>query len=73
MTNKAAALARFLQRKIAAGQGSSLDPALVEKAVENAKASLDYQGQLVGMVWSYLRRLGGVKVFNFASFFVLFV
>ncbi|MCO5601403.1 hypothetical protein L7F22_055523 [Adiantum nelumboides] len=40
-TNKAAALAKFLQRKLEASPGSlSLDPLLVEAAVENAKANL---------------------------------
>eukprot|EP00249_Psilotum_nudum_P021290 c28052_g2_i2 orf=327-782(+) len=40
-TNKAAALAKFLQRKNEKPSiGSSLDPALVEAAVRNANASL---------------------------------
>lgn len=40
-TNKAAALAKFLQRKLETSSGSlGLDPALVEAAVENAKATL---------------------------------
>ncbi|KAI5080561.1 hypothetical protein GOP47_0003744 [Adiantum capillus-veneris] len=40
-TNKAAALAKFLQRKLETSSGSlSLDPVLVEAAVENAKANL---------------------------------
>ncbi|CAM6089042.1 unnamed protein product [Calypogeia fissa] len=36
-TNKAAALAKFLKRKLAQDGAASLDPALVERAVENAK------------------------------------
>lgn len=36
-TNKAAALAKFLKRKLAEDGAASLDPALVERAVENAK------------------------------------
>lgn len=36
-TNKAAALAKFLRRKLAEDGAASLDPALVERAVENAK------------------------------------
>ncbi|KAJ7542458.1 hypothetical protein O6H91_10G107600 [Diphasiastrum complanatum] len=40
-TNKAAALSKFLKRKLDGAAGaSSLDPALVEVAVNNAKASL---------------------------------
>lgn len=40
-TNKAAALSKFLQRKLETSSGSlGLDPALVEAAVENAKATL---------------------------------
>lgn len=40
-TNKAVALAKFLQRKLQEPSGSaSLDPDLVERAVEDAKSSL---------------------------------
>ncbi|KAH7351745.1 hypothetical protein KP509_19G012900 [Ceratopteris richardii] len=39
-TNKAAALAKFLQRKLETSGSVSLNPTLVEAAVENAKASL---------------------------------
>ncbi|GJP68691.1 hypothetical protein CLOP_g25351 [Closterium sp. NIES-67] len=44
-TNKAAALSRFLQRRLAAGaeageRGAPLDPRLVEVAVRNAQATL---------------------------------
>eukprot|EP00245_Coleochaete_scutata_P008949 TRINITY_DN2838_c0_g1_i1.p1 TRINITY_DN2838_c0_g1~~TRINITY_DN2838_c0_g1_i1.p1 ORF type:complete len:164 (-),score=34.60 TRINITY_DN2838_c0_g1_i1:187-678(-) len=39
-TNKAAALSRFLQRKLATPGGAALDPDLVQKAVENAKATI---------------------------------
>lgn len=40
-TNKAAALAKFLQRKLEKSSGTaSLDPVLVEAAVNNAKATL---------------------------------
>ena len=39
-TNKAAALAKFLKRKLnEPGGAASLDPALVERAVDNAKAT----------------------------------
>jgi len=39
-TNKAAALAKFLQRKLnEPGGAATLDPDLVERAVENAKAT----------------------------------
>lgn len=39
-TNKAAALAKFLKRKLnEPGGAASLDPALVEKAVDSAKAT----------------------------------
>lgn len=39
-TNKAAALAKFLKRKLnEPGGAASLDPVLVERAVDNAKAT----------------------------------
>ena len=39
-TNKAAALAKFLKRKLnEPGGAAALDPDLVERAVENAKAT----------------------------------
>lgn len=39
-TNKAAALAKFLKRKLSEpGGAATLDPDLVERAVENAKAT----------------------------------
>ena len=39
-TNKAAALAKFLKRKLESGEGTTLNPKLVELAVKNAKESL---------------------------------
>ncbi|KAH9328378.1 hypothetical protein KI387_000486, partial [Taxus chinensis] len=44
-TNKAVALAKFLQRKLQEPGGSaSLDPNLVEKAVQDAKSALYAEG-----------------------------
>jgi len=40
VTNKAAALARFLKRKLESDADSNLDPRMVAQAVENAKASI---------------------------------
>eukprot|EP01018_Ginkgo_biloba_P017820 Gb_30255 [translate_table: standard] len=44
-TNKAVALAKFLQRKLQEpGGAASLDPDLVERAVQNAKSTLNGDG-----------------------------
>ncbi|KAF2537306.1 hypothetical protein F2Q68_00022433 [Brassica cretica] len=39
-TNKAAALAKFLERKLQDPNGSSIDPDLIELAVKNARATV---------------------------------
>lgn len=46
VTNKAAALARFLKRKLQDPEGfAALDPELVEKAVKAAKTGKTTQGE----------------------------
>ena len=49
-TNKAAALAKFLKRKLENGEGTTLNPRLVEMAVKNAKESLN--PGVSKMVWN---------------------
>jgi hypothetical protein len=60
-TNKAVALGKFLKRKLSEpGGAASLDPALVEQAVNNAKATVEAgKGQLLK---------SGVKVLHVDSF-----
>ncbi|CAK9229952.1 unnamed protein product [Sphagnum troendelagicum] len=60
-TNKAVALGKFLKRKLSEpGGATSLDPALVEQAVNNAKATVEAgKGQLLK---------SGVKVLHVDSF-----